>query len=146
MKPLSGSADETVETVLPPGLKILLVEDNDQVRDFARQVLEELQCTVVEAVNAEQAFQRLADCEADAPFDLVFSDVVMPGRTGIELAEQIKGTHSDLPVLLATGYSSKLAVEIPPHVAFVRKPYRPETVAAAFAKLLQLRGRSGGSG
>jgi CheY-like chemotaxis protein/anti-sigma regulatory factor (Ser/Thr protein kinase) len=146
MKPLSGSADETVETVLPPGLKILLVEDNDQVRDFARQVLEELQCTVVEAVNAEQAFQRLADCEVDAPFDLVFSDVVMPGRTGIELAEQIKGTHSDLPVLLATGYSSKLAVEIPPHVAFVRKPYRPETVAAAFAKLLQLRGRSGGSG
>jgi PAS domain S-box-containing protein len=146
MKPLSGSADETIETVLPPGLKILLVEDNDQVRDFARQVLEELQCTVVEAVNAEQAFQRLADCEVDAPFDLVFSDVVMPGQTGIELAEQIKGTHSDLPVLLATGYSSKLAVEIPPHVAFVRKPYRPETVAAAFAKLLQLRGRSGGSG
>jgi CheY-like chemotaxis protein len=129
--------------VLPTGLKILLVEDNDQVRDFAHQVLEELQCTVVEAENVEQALQRLGDCDAGAPFDLVFSDVVMPGRTGIELAEQIKDTHSDLPVLLATGYSSKLAAEIPPHVAFVRKPYRPETVAAAFAKLLKSHDRSG---
>lgn len=143
MKPLSGSADETIETVLPSGLKILLVEDNDQVRDFAHQVLEELRCTVVEAENVDQALQRLGDCEAGAPFDLVFSDVVMPGRTGIELAEQIKDTHSNLPVLLATGYSSKLATEIPPHVAFVRKPYRPETVAAAFAKLLSLRDRPG---
>jgi PAS domain S-box-containing protein len=138
-KALSGSADETVETVLPTGLKILLVEDNDQVRDFARQVLEELQCTVVEAANAEQALERLDECTAESPFDLVFSDVVMPGPTGIELAERIKVTHDGLPVLLATGYSSKLAAEIPPHFAVLRKPYRPETVAAAFARLLKKR-------
>lgn len=138
-KALSGSADEAVETVLPMGLKILLVEDNDQVRDFARHVLEELQCIVVEAGNVEQALERLDDCSAENPFDLVFSDVVMPGPTGIELAEQIKLTHDDLPVLLATGYSSKLAAEIPPHIAVLRKPYRPETVAAAFARLLKKR-------
>ena len=139
LKPLSGSADQAIETVLPPGLKILLVEDNDQVRDFARHVLEELQCTVVEAENVEQALERLAECDSETRFDLVFSDVVMPGQTGIDLAAQIKINHSDLPVLLATGYSSKLATEIPPHVAFVRKPYRPETIAAAFAKLLNVQ-------
>ena len=69
--------------------------------------------------------------------------MVMPGRTGIELADQIQTTHSDLPVLLATGYNSKLAADIPPDVAFIRKPCRPETVAAAFAKLLKLQDRPG---
>lgn len=141
LKPFSGSADEAVETVLPVGLKILLVEDNHQVRDFAHQVLEDLQCAVVEAANVEEALQRLGECDPEAPFDLVFSDVVMPGQTGIELADQIKETRPDLPVLLATGYSSKLASEMPPDVAFVRKPYRPETVAAAFSRLLKLQSR-----
>jgi PAS domain S-box-containing protein len=118
---------------VPPGLKVLVVEDSDHVRYFARQLLEDLGCEVLEAPDASRALDLL---KAHA-VDLVFSDIVMPGLSGLDLAQQIRKTHGAVPVLLASGYSSKQFIprderEFP----ILRKPYKLETLAAAITQLV----------
>lgn len=86
------------------GLVVLLVEDNDHVRDFARDLLENLDCTVISAASAEEALPILRT----EPIDLLFSDVVMPGMSGVELAKAARAKDPSLPVLLASGYSDEV--------------------------------------
>jgi len=114
-------------------LKVLVVEDSEHVRYFARQLLEDLGCYVVEASDGKKALS-LAKKRS---FDLVFSDIVMPGMTGLELARQIRKLHPSLPVLLASGYSSQQFIpqderEFP----ILRKPYRLESLAASINELV----------
>ena len=128
---VSGRQDITI----PQGLKVLLVEDSDHVRYFARHLLEDLGCSVLEAPDGSEAL-RLLD---DRSFDIVFSDIVMPGMSGVDLALAIRRSGRDVPVLLASGYSSKQFIpaderEFP----ILRKPYKLETLAAGINKLLSL--------
>ncbi|WP_380876045.1 histidine kinase [Sphingomonas sp. DBB INV C78] len=113
-------------------LDVLLVEDNDHVRRFARTLLEEMRCTVTVARSADEALGVLAD----RSFDLVFSDIVMPGRTGLDLARTLRETRPDQHVLLATGYSPEVAGGEAMNFALVQKPYGPKTLAAAIADVL----------
>jgi len=118
---------------LPPGLRVLLVEDSEHVRYFARQLLEDLGCKVVEASDGQDALLVLQERE----FDLVFSDIVMPGMSGLELATQIRLSHGELPVLLASGYSSKQFIPINERkFPILRKPYKLETLAAGINQLI----------
>jgi len=109
----------------------LLVEDNLQVRDFAAELLEDLECEVVTAINAAEALV----AHAGRAFDLVFTDVVMPEMSGIELADRLAELRPDLPVLLATGFSESL-VGNPHHYSVVSKPYEAGSLARAIAELL----------
>ncbi|MCW3796894.1 PAS domain S-box protein [Sphingomonas sp. BN140010] len=130
-QPERKTADGT-DTYVPSGLKVLLVEDSDHVRYFARQLLTDLGCEVTEAANGEDG---LAHSEAKT-FDLVFSDIVMPGISGLELAERVRAQHPDLPVLLASGYSSKQFIPLDQRqFPILRKPYKLETLAAAIHQL-----------
>ena len=109
-------AAETAEAPPPPmeapqpevaldGLRILLVEDDDAVRAVTESLLDELGCRVETAVNGVEALRRLGQ---DAAFDLVLSDIVMPGGvSGVDLARRMKAIHPGLPVVLATGYSGE---------------------------------------
>ncbi|PSJ42102.1 hybrid sensor histidine kinase/response regulator [Allosphingosinicella deserti] len=120
-------------TALPQGLRVLLVEDSDHVRYFAHQLLDDLGCNVVEAANGSEALSRLEETDVD----LVFSDIVMPGMSGLDLAQRIRETRRGLPVLLASGYSSKQFIpkdqrEFP----ILRKPYKLETLAAGIHQLV----------
>lgn len=91
------------------GTSVLLVEDNAEVGAFATQTLAELGYRTVWVSNAEMALVELAN---DAhSFDVVFTDVVMPGMNGIDLAKEIRRRHGDLPVVLTSGYSHVLAQE-----------------------------------
>jgi CheY-like chemotaxis protein len=84
-----------------------VVEDNIDVGAIAVQSLTDLGYVPVLATNAQEALAELAkDAER---FDVVFSDVVMPGMDGLELAHRIREIYHDLPVLLASGYSHVLA-------------------------------------
>lgn len=85
-------------------LTVLLVEDNDRVRDFARDLLENMDCEVLAAAEADEA---LAVLERRS-VDLLFSDVVMPGRSGVELAKIVRERDPSLPILLASGYSDEV--------------------------------------
>ena len=113
--------------------KVLLVEDNEQVRNFADEVLKDLGCHVVLANNADEAL----DVLNRNPVDVVISDVVMPGMNGIELADAIKARWHDLPVILATGYSDELASGRPEY-PFVLKPFTAEQIHQAVSAALNM--------
>jgi CheY-like chemotaxis protein len=123
------------QLAIPRGLRVLVVEDSEHVRYFARQLLGDLGCKVVEAVDGREALEHLAKHD----FDLVFSDIVMPGINGLELAKQIRESGLGVPVLLASGYSSKQFIpkderEFP----ILRKPYKLETLAAGISQVLNV--------
>ena len=120
----------TVEGVA--GKAILLVEDNDLVRDFAGGVLAELGYKVTSVASADEALARLAQGKVD----LLFSDIVMPGMSGIELARRVHSDKSSPPVLLATGYSDEVLKGAAAEFRVISKPYGPAELAEAVAAAL----------
>ena len=110
---------------------ILVVEDNVEIGRFCVQILHDLDYGTVLTQTAEAA---LAEVEAvPFRFDAVFSDVVMPGMGGIELARRLREIHPEMPVVLTSGYSHVLAKEEIQGFEFVRKPYS----AAEVGKVLR---------
>jgi PAS domain S-box-containing protein len=110
---------------------VLLVEDNPDVASATTSLLEQLGYTVRLVTDAEAA---LREVERDG-IDLVFSDVVMPGRMdGLGLARHLKDIRPNLPVLLATGYSDA-AANVRGDFAILRKPYEIHQLSQAIAKL-----------
>ena len=132
-KPLASRPADKSAAVLPERLSILLVEDNPQVSEFARHLLEDLNCRVIEAANSEEA---LAALEREC-VDLVFTDIVMPGLSGIELGQQVQERYPDLPVLLASGYSEELLNGNGPSFELLRKPYSRDELAQALLAVLK---------
>ena len=121
-----------------PGRKrarVLVVEDNADVGSFATNALAELGHVTVFAQDAEEALTLLA---ADATaFDAVFSDVVMPGMSGIELGQQIRQHYPHLPVLLTSGYSSVLVQEGTHGFELLQKPYSLEELSLAIQRVVK---------
>jgi PAS domain S-box-containing protein len=82
---------------------VLLIEDDDAVREFAREVLKSRGWRVVEANGPSTALEIAA--QTDEPFDVVVTDVVMPGLSGGELADRIEELRPGVPVLFVSGYA-----------------------------------------
>ena len=116
------------------GVCVLLVEDNEQVGDFAIQALRELGYDSVLAVDAEQA---LAKLKADhSRFQVVFSDVVMPGMNGMELGQRIRELYPELPVVLTSGYSHVLVQNGRHGFELLHKPYSVDQLSRVLAKAI----------
>lgn len=113
-------------------LHILLVEDNEGVRNFARALLEDLGASVTEAASVDEAETALSQDH----YDLVFSDVVMPGRSGIELARTLRKSQPEQPVLLATGYSKEVTSGEASSFNIVKKPYGAQALAGTISALI----------
>jgi PAS domain S-box-containing protein len=129
-----GRATASAFVAKPPrGLSVLLVEDNDHVREFARHLLDELGYRVVSAASGEEALESL---EAET-VDILFSDVVMPGLSGVELARRARQHRPDLPVLLASGYSEEIVGAAGADFEIVRKPYDLACIEAALGAALE---------
>jgi len=111
------------------GLNVLVVEDNVDVAAFAVSALRELGCGVFLARNGSDA---LAELELNHQrYHSVFSDVVMPGISGLELARTLRERYPDLHVVLTSGYSELLARETDHGFALLRKPYTLGDLARA---------------
>lgn len=108
---------------------ILVVEDNREVGEFATAALAELGHRSLWRTNADEALAELA--KGHDQFDIVFTDVVMPGRSGIELAEELRRLYPTLPVVLASGYSDVLAEHGSSGLALLHKPYSIEELSRA---------------
>jgi PAS domain S-box-containing protein len=134
-KPVKTEEKSESRQEIPTGLAVLLVEDNDQVRTFAEHLLEELRCTVVSAGSGEEALKLLETGD----FDLLFSDVVMPGMSGIDLARAAHARRPDLPVLLASGYSDQILEQANHEFVLVPKPYGAESLSASIATALGIK-------
>ncbi len=124
-----------VATVTPLGT-VLVVEDDDEVAAFATDMIREIGYAALRVEDAEAALGALAQ---DRAIDVVFSDVVMPGkRSGIELAHEIRQRWPDLPVLLTSGYTGAAHLPVDPLPArILPKPYRIETLAEAIARAVE---------
>ena len=124
------SKDETKEEVISiqdchgKGERILLVEDDDGIREFAKRVLFESGYVGFEAANAEEALNIFGKEKED--FHLVFSDVVLPEKSGLQLVEQLLCRKPELKVLLTSGYTdqkSQWPVICEKGYRFIQKPY-----------------------
>ena len=127
--PVEPSATQQA-AALPEGKdrRILLVDDDDSVAAAVEAMLEELGYRVVRAADADQALTTL---DRDQGFDIVLSDMVMPGQMGgIDLAREIARRYEALPVVLSTGYSDAAAIALRERVRLLAKPYRLESLAA----------------
>lgn len=111
---------------------ILVVEDNLEVGRFANQILQDLGYRTTWATDAEQALA-LAGPDGMA-FDAIFSDVVMPGMTGVAMSKLLRQRRPELPVVLTSGYSEELADSGYEGFEFLPKPYSADQVARALAR------------
>ena len=108
---------EQVDGAVP--LRILIVEDNAEIGAFAAEILHDLGHSAVLTANAEEALEQLEN----GTFDVVFTDVVMPGISGIALGQTVKRMFPDLPVVLTSGYSHILTDGSHHDFDLLRKPY-----------------------
>lgn len=127
---------------IPPGLRVLLVEDDAEVRAVVHTFLDTLGCKVTSCASAEQALPTLAP---EAPFDLLLSDIVLgAGMRGTRLAAQAQQLVPSLGVLLMSGFAAELLDadrDSPPSWELLRKPCTREELARAMAKALEARFR-----
>jgi CheY-like chemotaxis protein len=107
------------------GELILVVEDDTMVRDYVTAQLKSLGYQTIAAENAAEA---LGLVERGLTFDLLFTDIVMPGSMdGSELARAVKGLKPSVKVLFTSGYTDKAIVReggLQPDVLLLQKPYR----------------------
>ncbi|MBR0960520.1 hybrid sensor histidine kinase/response regulator [Bradyrhizobium japonicum] len=120
-------APNTAPAVAGSGMSVLVVEDNIELANFAADGLTELGYTITQVDNATDALAELV-MDADR-FDVVFSDVVMPGMTGLDLAKAIRDRGINVPIVLTTGYSQALSQEGAARFDLVQKPYSIEELS-----------------
>ena len=116
------------------GYRVLVVEDNDEVGKFSTELLEDLGYSVKRVANANAALAILA--EDEFAVDLVFSDVIMPGMNGVELAGIIRQRFPGLPVVLTSGYSDVLAENAHHGFELIQKPYSVELLSRILRKAI----------
>jgi PAS domain S-box-containing protein len=129
-------AAHEILTMLPM-LRALVVEDNEEVGGFCVSMMRDLGFEPTWARNAGEALTFL---ETDSRgYDLVFSDVVMPGMSGIELADRLRAAWPNLPILLTSGYSAVLAEEGSRGFPLLAKPYSAGDLQRSLGELMQGR-------
>jgi len=119
------------------GERVLLVEDDPQVRVLVRTVLEELGYRAAEAVDAQAA---LAILETEASINLLITDVGLPGMNGRQLAEVARSQRPDLPVLFMTGYAAGAAERsafLDSGMRMISKPFALDVLATTLQAILR---------
>jgi CheY-like chemotaxis protein len=121
----------------PRAAKILLAEDEPAVRSVTRAMLAQRGHRVTVAENGHEALRLWR--EHDGDFDLLLTDMMMPGMTGLELIETLRKEKPGLKAILCSGYSLDIAlaghVE---QVALLQKPWKAEALHRAVAQMLGL--------
>jgi PAS domain S-box-containing protein len=124
-------ADGDVETAPAPstdapsaasikGRVVLVLDDEDAVREITAETLREAGCTVVEAADGPAALATLA---RDRSIEAVVADVAMPRMNGMEFAARATQARPGLPILFVTGYADLDAIDAVPEERIIRKPY-----------------------
>jgi PAS domain S-box-containing protein len=121
---------EASTAVLPCGHEtILVVEDDELVRDY---VLTQLQSLGYATLSAHDAASALRLVDENAAFDLIFTDVIMPGMNGRQLADEVRRRRPDVKVLYTSGYTENAIFHhgrLDPGVTLLAKPYRKSDLA-----------------
>ena len=133
------SADEQGDPERGRGETILIVEDDDGVREYASDILRDLNYQVIEAKDSASAMRLL---EADRPFDLMLTDVVLPGISGRALADEVIRRRPGAKVIFMTGYSRNAIVHqgrLDRGTELISKPLTEAAVARKIRQVLDAR-------
>ena len=117
---------------------VLLVEDEESVRQLVRETLESRGYKVIEAENGEEALK--ISTTYTEPIHLLITDVVMPGISGRELAKQLSETHPPTRVLFLSGYTEDAIVHqggFEPGTAFLQKPFTLQNLSRKVREVLR---------
>jgi PAS domain S-box-containing protein len=116
---------------------VLLVEDDELVREMTRSALERCGFAVLDAGGGEEAL-RLAR-EYEGRIDLLLTDVVMPGMSGGDLAQRIGSLALDLKVLFMSGFTDRAIGDygvLPSEMNYIQKPFSPQALAREVRRIL----------
>lgn len=126
---------QITENLRAPKARILLVDDDVLIAMSTVDMLEDLGHEVIESNSGASAVEIL---RADLSIDLLITDYLMPGMTGLEVANAARLLRPDLPVLLATGYA-EFPQGVDTDFPRLAKPYQQEQLAAEIAKVLKTK-------
>jgi CheY-like chemotaxis protein len=119
------------------GRRIFLVEDNADLRESTQEILTKLGFSVRSAPDGQAALEMMGpDCD---DFDLLLTDVVMPGLDGAQLAREVTGRNPRVRVLYVSGYTDNVILEhgVDEHTAdFLPKPFSAGDLARAIERAL----------
>jgi two-component system cell cycle sensor histidine kinase/response regulator CckA len=110
---------------------ILLVEDDESLREVTRELLSQSGYRVLAAANGEQALQAVRD--VSAPLHLLLADVVMPGMSGAALAAELSNAHPEMNVLYMSGYTGDTIARsgvLEPGILLLEKPFTRQALIA----------------
>jgi two-component system, cell cycle sensor histidine kinase and response regulator CckA len=116
---------------------VLVVEDEEGLRELARKLLQKQGYTVLLAANADEALRLF---EANLSIDVLLTDVVMPGASGPELTRKLAEQRPALRVIYMSGYTEDAIVQhgiLEPGIAFLNKPFNSETLGAKIRDVLE---------
>ena len=119
--------------------RILVVDDERNIRLMLSQTLASDSTTVQTAINGEEALQKLEQ----SSYDLMLLDLRMPGMDGLDLLRRVHGQWPNMPVILLTAHGtvdSAVAAMRGGAVDFLQKPFSPREIREAVEKALQERG------
>jgi CheY-like chemotaxis protein len=130
-------ADEAATATTTPraaprlNLRVLVVDDDDAVREVTAGILHDLGYRVIEAGSGGAALEKF-----DNSIDAVVLDFAMPGLNGADLAKALTARRPRVPILFATGYADAEALAQTPEERIVLKPFRPGELAEKIAQAL----------
>jgi len=122
------------------GETILLVEDDDSLRDMISEALEMLGYQVLAASSAEEAIAIVDD--SSERIDLLLTDVILPKMDGRSLGDALAGVLPEMAVLYMSGYTDDFIVRhgvLDPEVSFISKPFSPDALARRVREKLDER-------
>lgn len=107
-------------------ITVLVVEDDEFVRNISTLLLKELSCEVIEADNGAEGLQVMQERD---DIDLVFSDMMMPGgMNGVEMIEKMREQNPELRAIIVSGYSEDTVVSRDMNIIWLRKPFTRESL------------------
>jgi PAS domain S-box-containing protein len=139
LKPLARSVPPAIGEQREPvvSARVLLVDDDSAVRRALCRALTNSRMSVVEAADASTALDLL---EVDpVPVDLVITDMVMPGKSGLDLIREIRLLRPDMPAIIMSGYSEEATGEgwrLPANAVFMEKPIAPRDLVREARQIL----------
>jgi hypothetical protein len=141
--PRVHAAAEAPEEVMPQAASswrqeaVLLVEDDDSLRELTRRILDSNGYKVIAAAHPAEA-EQLFRCHT--PVDLLLTDVVMPGISGKQLADRLVESQPGLRVVFMSGYTDEAIVHrgvLEPGTHFLQKPFSPQALLAKLHQVLE---------
>lgn len=133
------SAEDSEGSDRGRGETILVVEDDDGVRQYAAEILRDLNYQVIEAKDSATALRLL---DADKKFDLLLTDVVLPGKNGRELANEVEKRRPEVKIIFMTGYSRNAIVHhgrLDAGTELIPKPLLERVMARKIRQVLDSR-------